>query len=273
MAAPPRRPPRARCLAALLLHTAGALQTGGPRTRPRATRRAAAPLADQLQRKGESLKCPFFRRRFLDAAEGTRQSTSWLAARHKSILGVLWTPSVEAPARSFTAAQTLGAIARDFENRYYVTGRLSLEHYHPRCFFDSPDPDMPVRSPVVFASAVKGLFDRRSSTLELLEAPRLVGNSIVAEWRLAGRLGLPWKPLIKPFVGRTTFALDADGLVVRHMEEWSLPAWDAFLAALVPSLHLGAAPAPSVADLVATRNPGAVTLRERWPALAAPPPR
>ena len=108
---------------------------------------------------------------------------------------------------------------------------------------------MPVRSPEVFASALKGLFDRRSSSLELLEEPRLVGNDIVAEWRLAGRLGLPWKPSIKPFIGRTTFTLDGNGLVIRHVEEWSLPAWDAFLAALVPSLHLGAAPAPSISEL------------------------
>jgi hypothetical protein len=152
-------------------------------------------------------------------------------------------------------------------NRYYVTGRLSLDHYHPRCFFDSPDPDMPVRSPEVFASALKGLFDRRSSSLELLEEPRLVGNDIVAEWRLAGRLGLPWKPSIKPFVGRTTFTLDENGLVTRHVEEWSLPAWDAFLAALVPSLNLGAAPAPSISELLASRDAEASSLRERWPAL------
>ena len=94
-----------------------------------------------------------------------------------------------------------------------------------------------------------------------------MGDAIVAEWRLAGRLGLPWKPSIKPFVGRTTFTLDDHGLVTRHVEEWSLPAWDAFLAALVPSLHLGAAPAPSISDLLATRDAEASSLRERWPAL------
>ena len=174
--------------------------------------------------------------------------------------------SVEAPSHVWTREETLKAIKNDFMNRYYVTGRLSLDHYHPRCFFDSPDPDMPVRSPEVFASALKGLFDRRSSSLELLEEPRLVGNDIVAEWRLAGRLGLPWKPSIKPFVGRTTFTLDDHGLVTRHVEEWSLPAWDAFLAALVPSLHLGAAPAPSISELLASRDAG-VFIEERWPAL------
>ena len=265
MAARPRRQPRSWCGAlatAALLHTGCALAPQRPRTRLQ-----AAPLADQLEAKAESLKCPFFRRRFLDAADATRQSTKWLAARHKSILGFMYTPSIEAPSHVWTREETLSAIKQDFVNRYYVTGRLSLDHYHPRCFFDSPDPDMPVRSPEVFASALKGLFDRRSSSLELLEEPRLVGNDIVAEWRLAGRLGLPWKPSIKPFVGRTTFTLDDHGLVTRHVEEWSLPAWDAFLAALVPSLNLGAAPAPSISELLASRDAEASSLRERWPAL------
>ena len=251
----------------LLFQTSCGLAPGRQSTRPQ-TRLAAAPLADQLEAKAESLKCPFFRRRFLDAADAARQSTAWLAARHKSILGfMLYTPSIEAPSHTWTREETLKAIKNDFMNRYYVTGRLSLDHYHPRCFFDSPDPDMPVRSPEVFASALKGLFDRRSSSLELLEEPRLVGNAIVAEWRLPGRLGLPWTPSIKPFVGRTTFTLDEHGLVSRHVEEWSLPAWDAFLAALVPSLHLGAAPAPSIAELLESRDVSATSLRERWPAL------
>ncbi len=251
---------------ALVFQTSCGLAPGRQSTRPR-TRLAAAPLADQLEAKAESLKCPFFRRRFLDAADATRQSTQWLAARHKSILGFMYTSTVEAPTHTWTREETLAAIKQDFVNRYYVTGRLSLQHYHPRCFFDSPDPDMPVRSPEVFASALKGLFDRRSSSLELLEEPRLMGDAIVAEWRLAGRLGLPWKPSIKPFVGRTTFSLDENGLVIRHVEEWSLPAWDAFLAALVPSLNLGAAPAPAISELLASRVEGATSLRERWPAL------
>ena len=251
---------------ALVFQTSCGLAPGRQSTRPR-TRLHAAPLADQLEAKAESLKCPFFRRRFLDAADAARQSTAWLAARHKSILGFMYTSTVEAPSHVWTREETLEAIKTDFVNRYYVTGRLSLNHYHPRCFFDSPDPDMPVRSPEVFASALKGLFDRRSSSLELLEEPRLVGNAIVAEWRLAGRLGLPWKPSIKPFVGRTTFSLDENGLVTRHVEEWSLPAWDAFLAALVPSLGIGAAPAPAISELLATRDAEASSLRERWPAL------
>ena len=63
------------------------------------------------------------------------------------------------------------------------------------------------------------------------------------------------------------FTLNENGLVTRHVEEWSLPAWDAFLAALVPSLGIGAAPAPSISELLASRDAGAVSLRERWPAL------
>ena len=129
---------------ALLFQTSCGLAPGRQSTRPR-TRLHAAPLADQLEAKAESLKCPFFRRRFLDAADAARQSTAWLAARHKSILGFMYTPSVDAPSHVWTREETLKAIRNDFMNKYYVTGRLSLDHYHPRCFFDcllytSPSP-------------------------------------------------------------------------------------------------------------------------------------
>ena len=99
----------------MLLQTSCALAPQRPRTRLH-----AAPLADQLEAKAESLKCPFFRRRFLDAADAARQSTEWLAARHKSILGFIYAPSVEAPSHSFTREETLKAIRSDFMNRYCV---------------------------------------------------------------------------------------------------------------------------------------------------------
>ena len=59
----------------------------------------------------------------------------------------MYTSNVEVPSHVWTREETLKAI-NDFMNRYYVTGRLSLNHYHPRCFFDSPDPDMPVHAGV-----------------------------------------------------------------------------------------------------------------------------
>ena len=150
------------------------------------------------------------------------------------------------------------------------TGFLSREVYAPTCFFDSPDPDMPVRSPEIFASALRGLFDAKRSSVRLLERPVAVDDrTLVAEWRLDGALRLPWRPPIKPFVGRTTFCLDDTGRIERHVEEWSLSAADAFLSALFPSLHFGAPPAPSLAALVASKSPDPTKrdLHERWPAL------
>ena len=61
--AAPKMPARGRLAAlALLLQTSCGLAPGR-----QSTRLQAAPLADQLEAKAESLKCPFFRRRFLDA--------------------------------------------------------------------------------------------------------------------------------------------------------------------------------------------------------------
>lgn len=238
---------------------------------------ASVSLAERLEGRANSLKCPFFKRRFLDAAAAARESQTWFRARHKSLLGLggAWDADADvalAPARALSPTETLAVVTRDFDERqYYVTGGLTRDIYHPRCFFDSPDPDMPVRSPEIFASALRGLFDNRLSSVELLEAPRLVApRTIVAEWRLEGALRLPWRPPIKPFVGRTTFSLDEDGLVARHVEEWSLSAADAFLSAIFPRLGWGAPPAPDVAALRASRapaGPDGATLAERWPAI------
>jgi len=238
----------------------------------------ALSLASRLEGRAQQLKCPFFKRRFLDAAQAARESQAWLYARHKSLLGLDAFAAVSPPPAAGAAlsrAETLAVLAADFDERqYYVTGFLSREIYDPRCFFDSPDPDMPVRSPEIFAQSLRGLFDARRSAVELLEPPTFVdASTIVAEWRLEGALRLPWRPRIKAFVGRTTFTLGDSGLVERHVEEWSIPAWDAFLSAAFPGF--GAPPAPDAAALRAGRAAGAAAgadapLAERWPPLVAP---
>ena len=195
MAARPRRQPRSWCG---VLATAAAPDQlrSSPRTPVDAPPRRA--LADQLKRR-PSLKCPS------SAASGCGRRGAPVdrtaAARHKSILGFMYTPSIERPL-TFGRGRDLKAIKNDFMNRYYAHRPAQLAPLPPALLLRQPGPDMPVRSPEVFASALKGLFDRRSSSLELLEEPRLVGT---ISWRVAAcwAIRAAWKPSIKPFVGRT----------------------------------------------------------------------
>ncbi len=65
-------------------------------------------------------------------------------ARHKSL-------DVFPPSRTGTKSvglslsEVTAIIKQDFEKRqYYVTGRLTKQIYADDCYFDAPDPDMPV---------------------------------------------------------------------------------------------------------------------------------
>ena len=88
---------------------------------------------------------------------------------------------------------------------------------------------------------LEGLLDLRA------DGPR----QFVARWRLEGALKLPWRPKVKPYAGCTRYELDADGLICRHTESWSISAADAFGSTLLPDAvsqllpGLGAPPAPS----------------------------
>jgi len=268
--AAPGAPPHRAVLLLLLVRWSGALVAP-----PSLAEVHLAAIASQLEGRASRVGCPFFKRRLLDAGWAAGEAGAWLRARHKSLPGVFPAVSVAAEAPvALTAAETLAVITADFEERsYYVTGRLTAGAYAPDCFFDSPDPDMPVRSPAIFSSSVRGLFDARTSAVQLLAPPKIVADGVLeAEWRLEGALGLPWRPRVKPFVGRTTFTLDGSGRVASHVEQWSLSSPDAFLSALLPDLgaRLGAPPAPPAADLAATARPDEGGLLERYPGLRSP---
>ena len=138
-------------------------------------------------------------------------------------------------------------VREDIEERqYYVTGRITPSVYADRCFFDSPDPDMPVRTLSRYSDALHGLFDPKLSAIELLGLEKVDDRSFVARWRLSGALKLPWRPLIKPYLGVTLYELDADGLIASHNEQWSVSALEAFGSTLWPALGGPAAPEAGV---------------------------
>lgn len=227
---------------------------------PRCAQRGDERLLDRVVALGErarELRCPFWRRRFVDVLDTARDVMMWaVVTRHKR-LGLPWGGAREGGGKrvGLAIAERLALIRDDFVVRqYYVTGRLSKAIYADDCLFDGPDPDVPVRGLDKYTDATAGLFDRRLSRVDLLEIGVVEEGgvkSIRASWRLEGALNLPWKPAIKPYTGETVYTFNEQGLVVAHNETWSISALDAFVSVIWP--RFGAPPAPPAHVLIAAR--------------------
>jgi len=124
----------------------------------------------------------------------------------------------------------------DTKKGYYITGRVNTGLYRDDCIFDGPDPDMPVRGLRKYLNAASQLFDPSKSTCELVSL-RIQDNSVVvAQWRMNGRLRLPWKPWIPEVRGSTTYHTDRNGLICLHEETWDISVLQAFLQTLLPQV-------------------------------------
>ncbi|PXF43764.1 hypothetical protein BWQ96_06496 [Gracilariopsis chorda] len=210
---------------------------------------------DALTERTNTVKCPFWRRRFTDTLDAIRQVLTWaILTRHKSILPSSLLPCAPTTAKTpnLPIDTCLTLIQEDFEKRqYYITGRLTTEIYRDDCLFDGPDPDVPVRGLQKYTSATAGLFCRRLSNVQLIHIQVLDQNRISAEWRLEGALNLPWKPTIKPYTGCTIYTFDQQRLVKSHVETWSVTALDAFVSVVFK--RFGAPPAASIEQILEQR--------------------
>jgi len=132
---------------------------------------------------------------------------------------------------------------------YYITGKLNTTIYRDDCWFDGPDPDMPVRGVRKYLNAASQLFDTATSSAELLSleiGDRSCGNSksrglkpkstIVARWKLKGVLHLPWHPSLPVWTGQTIYYLDDEHMVYRHEEHWDISVVQAFTQTLWPEV-------------------------------------
>ena len=195
------------------------------------------------------IKCPFLRRRASDALDGLEMILRFLIVRHKS-LDLVGPPvgwrcdgpngAVE-KLRNLSTKAVLERIRADWKpdnhKGYYITGRLSTELYRDDCFFDGPDPDMPVKGLRKYLNAASQLFETKSSVAELLDLKHEEETDlIVATWRIKGVLHLPWKPQMPEWTGTTTYYRDEDGLIYKHVETWDLSVLQAFLTTLWPEL-------------------------------------
>ena len=131
------------------------------------------------------------------------------ATAAKSFKAIFAAPPQE---RGLSLDAVMDAVRTDFESgQYYVTGRLSQQCYADDCLFDGPDPDMPVRSLQRYSDALRGLFDPKLSSIELLALEPRADRRFVAHWTLRGALKLPWRPTIPEYRGATVYEVDDDG--------------------------------------------------------------
>jgi len=221
--------------------------------------------------KSMAVKCPFFRRRMTDFLDGADLVMRFLVIRHKS-LDLIGPPpgcrSTKFEEKGYTKHKHLSLEAlvdtiRDDWNvkpyhqhkGYYITGKLNTTIYRDDCWFEGPDPDMPVRGVRKYLNAASQLFDVKTSTAELLSLE--IGNddnnnknrfhyrggnhkrskaTIVVRWKLKGVLHLPWHPSLPVWTGTTTYHLDDEHMVYRHEEHWDISVVRAFTQTLWPEV-------------------------------------
>jgi hypothetical protein len=222
------------------------------------------------------VRCPFFRRRFSDAIDSLAMMGRFLVIRHKSVLsdpsftallGYEYTVPGCLPLNEKVKTHNLkgqdeihagnqeklkGLSLESVENLikqdwlgkhpsgsrgYYITGKLSSQIYRNDCFFNGPDPDMPVRGLRKYLSAAAHLFDQGKSHAEMLDISRNEENrTVTVKWLLGGILMLPWRPKVNDWTGSTTYFLDPDGLIYKHNEEWNISVWEAFISTAFPGV-------------------------------------
>ncbi|GKY93033.1 hypothetical protein MPSEU_000271600 [Mayamaea pseudoterrestris] len=203
------------------------------------------------------IKCPFFRRRASDVLDGAEMMLRFLLVRHKSLIAVpppmAWrcTAAVCLPKNiGISMEDARQVILNDWKQStnkgYYITGRLNTTIYRDDCFFDGPDPDMPVKGLRKYLNAASQLFDQAKSRAELLSLDIVETNDdennssnrrvIVAKWRMNGVLRLPWKPKLPNWTGTTTYYFDENGMIYKHQETWDMSVMQAFLRTLWPRL-------------------------------------
>lgn len=196
--------------------------------------------------KSLSIKCPFLKRRMADLLDAMDMVMRFLVIRHKSLDLLGPPPGCRSSKMSkikhgeLSMEEKLEALRRDWREEtnkgYYITGRLNTTIYRDDCFFDGPDPDMPVRGLRKYLNAASQLFDHATSSAELLSLEITSETTIQARWRLQGVLHLPWHPRLPPWTGTTTYHFnDDDGLIYLHVETWDISVLRAFTQTLWPS--------------------------------------
>ena len=168
------------------------------------------------------------KRRMADLLDGVDMVMRFLIIRHKSLEFIGPPPSCRCSKSmskikltnlpiedlmEYIRIDWVGSNNKSNQHRgYYITGRLNTSIYRDDCYFDGPDPDMPVKGLRKYLNAASQLFDHKTSTATLLDL-KIVddGTAIEAKWKLQGILHLPWKPTLPIWTGTTRYHFDEQG--------------------------------------------------------------
>jgi hypothetical protein len=219
---------------------------------------------DVLYSKSLSIKCPFIRRRTADFLDGIDMVMRFLIIRHKSLPLIGPPPGCRSlysktqfvkKSTNLRLEDIIEIIRHDWRPHtmkgYYITGRLNTTIYRDDCFFDGPDPDMPVKGLRKYLNAASQLFDTAASTAELLSleivepkddndysgrSSSTTNRMIVAHWKLQGVLHLPWHPTLPVWTGKTMYHFDEEHLIYKHEEFWDISVVEAFTQTLFPQI-------------------------------------
>lgn len=105
------------------------------------------------------------------------------------------------------------------------------------------------RANVVLGTRVPRPPAQETSRAELVAvASDAAAGTITAAWRLEGRVSLPLRPRISPFVVVTTLGTDAAGLVCSQVDAFEVPGWRLLAGALLGA-WAGPPAAPPVDEL------------------------
>ncbi|GBF88967.1 hypothetical protein Rsub_01466 [Raphidocelis subcapitata] len=164
------------------------------------------------------------------------------------------------------AGLPLQELARRFteeflKREWFVTGDVPPELFSDSFVFkDDSVATSGIRS---YALGVRKLFDRSTARAELVAVePDAAARALVVTWRLEGRVNLPFKPEIPPYVVITTLTTDDLGLICGQLDEFTVPGWRLLAGALLGA-WAGPPPAPPAAELRAAAavegRPGVVS--------------
>lgn len=125
--------------------------------------------------------------------------------------------------RELTRVQeVVDALMVDYQQSYFLTGEFTTSLYAEDCYF--ADPTISFTGTTLYERNLKLLvpfFEEPSITLFSLNEETGDPGLIRANWQLRTFIKLPWRPLIC-VDGCTTYTLDRNLKIARHIESWSI---------------------------------------------------